>query len=179
MRQHTIPFELLLDHATDYTHLRVFGYLCYPSTTTTSPHKLTPHSAPCIFIGYPAETKGYRCYNLSTHRVLTSQHVYFDESSFPFRSMFAATPAPLAQCTTSPCNMVVLPDPFARRCCHNNHVPVACSPPLPHVASPHATPVPTDAPSPTATTPFDTSPPAPLDTDMPFIYAPPSQSQPS
>jgi hypothetical protein len=56
LRHNATPFKLLLSHAPDYSHLCVFGLLCYPNTTTTSNHKLAPHSTPCIFIGYPAET---------------------------------------------------------------------------------------------------------------------------
>jgi hypothetical protein len=35
-----------------------------------------------MFLGYPASTKGYRCYDPVSHRVLTSRHVYFDELVF-------------------------------------------------------------------------------------------------
>lgn len=40
-----------------YTHLHIFGCLCYPNLTSTTPHKL----APCLFLGYPAHHRGYRC----------------------------------------------------------------------------------------------------------------------
>ncbi|WVZ80055.1 hypothetical protein U9M48_027566 [Paspalum notatum var. saurae] len=39
----------------------------------------------CVFIGYPTDYRGYRCYDLSSGRVITSRHVVFDERSFPFR----------------------------------------------------------------------------------------------
>jgi hypothetical protein len=39
----------------------------------------------CVFIGYPADHRGYRCYNLTIGRVITSRHVVFDEAVFPFR----------------------------------------------------------------------------------------------
>jgi hypothetical protein len=29
-----------------------------------------------VFIGYPSNTKGYRCYDPVSHRVITSRHVY-------------------------------------------------------------------------------------------------------
>jgi hypothetical protein len=86
-RRNATPYELLLGCSPDYTHLRVFGCLCYPNMAATMPHKLAPRSAPCIFLGYPANTKGYRCYNPETRRVLTSRHVYFEETVFPFRNM--------------------------------------------------------------------------------------------
>lgn len=86
-RSNATPHDLLLGRSPDYSHLHVFGYLCYPNIADTVPHKLAPRSTPCIFLSYPVDTKGYRCYNPTTKRVLTSHHVCFDETVFPFRSM--------------------------------------------------------------------------------------------
>ncbi|RLN40513.1 hypothetical protein C2845_PM01G16250 [Panicum miliaceum] len=69
----------------DYSHLRVFRCLCFPNTTATTPHKLAPRSAPCVLLGNPDNTKGYRCYDPVTRRVLTSRHVVFD-ARVPFSS---------------------------------------------------------------------------------------------
>lgn len=79
------PFQLLLGTVLDYSSLRVFGSLCYPNLTATTAHKLCPRSTACVFIGYPDDHRGYRCYDLATKRVITSRHVVFDESQFPFR----------------------------------------------------------------------------------------------
>jgi hypothetical protein len=76
--------HLLFGTPPTYDGLRIFGCHCYPSTITTAPHKLAPRSIPCVFLGYPANTKGYRCYDPVSHQVLTSRHVYFDEHCFPF-----------------------------------------------------------------------------------------------
>jgi len=65
-RSHATPFLLLFGQHPDYTNFRVFGCQCFPNTTATAPHKLAPRSVPCIFLGYPDNTKGYRCYNPST-----------------------------------------------------------------------------------------------------------------
>jgi histone deacetylase 1/2 len=78
------PFALLFGVAPDYAHLRVFGCLCYPNIASTAPHKLAPRSVRCVFLGYPLDQKGYRCYNLENKRVIVSRHVYFDETCFPF-----------------------------------------------------------------------------------------------
>jgi hypothetical protein len=81
------PQELLFGTPADYGHLRVFGSLCYPNQAATAPHKLCPRSVPCVFLGYLADHKGYRCYDMATRRVIVSRHVVFDESQFPFRAM--------------------------------------------------------------------------------------------
>jgi hypothetical protein len=66
-----------------YEHLRVFGCACYPNTSATTPHKLSPRSTRCVFLGYSSDRKGYRCLDLSTNRLIVSRHVVFDEASFP------------------------------------------------------------------------------------------------
>lgn len=85
-RNNATPYQLLYGHPPSYDHLRVFGCQCYPNLTATAAHKLAPRSMACIFLGYFADTKGYRCFNPDTNRVITSCHVYFDEDIFPFRS---------------------------------------------------------------------------------------------
>jgi hypothetical protein len=66
-----------------YEHLLVFGCACYPNTSATTPHKLSPRSTWCVFLGYSSDHKGYRCLDLSTNRLIISRHVVFDEVSFP------------------------------------------------------------------------------------------------
>ncbi|WVZ91847.1 hypothetical protein U9M48_037969 [Paspalum notatum var. saurae] len=74
-----------------YDHLHVFGCACYPNTSATAPHKLAPRSTRCVFLGYSPDHKGYRCFDLTSRRVLISRHVVFDESDFSFSS--TTTPA--------------------------------------------------------------------------------------
>ena len=47
---HSILFHLLGRHPT-YDHMRVFGCLCFSNTLATSPHRVSPHSSRCVFIG--------------------------------------------------------------------------------------------------------------------------------
>jgi hypothetical protein len=82
--RHEVPYTRLYNTPPSYEHLRVFGCLCYPNLQATSPHKLAPRSAACVFLGYPSAHKGYRCLDLSTRRIIISRHVVFDELSFPF-----------------------------------------------------------------------------------------------
>lgn len=74
------PYQALFREA---PHLKIFGCLCYPNLTATTPHKLAPRSAACVFLGYPQDHKGYRCLNLSSRKIITPRHVVFDENMFP------------------------------------------------------------------------------------------------
>jgi hypothetical protein len=87
--QAVCPHLALFGSAPSYEHLRIFGCTCYPNTTATTPHKLSPRSTQCVFLGYSADHKGYRCLDLSTNRLIISRHVVFYEESFPL----AASPS--------------------------------------------------------------------------------------
>jgi hypothetical protein len=78
------PHFALFKTVPSYEHLRVFGCTCYPNLSATTSHKLDPHSAKCVFLGYLSHHKGYRCLDLLSNRVILSRHVVFDESTFPF-----------------------------------------------------------------------------------------------
>ncbi|KAL9999878.1 putative RNA-directed DNA polymerase [Helianthus debilis subsp. tardiflorus] len=79
----TPTFALYLRHPT-YDHLRVFGCACYPNTSAKQPHRLHPRAIRCIFLGYPPDFRGYRCFDPSTGKVHISRHVTFDEHTFPY-----------------------------------------------------------------------------------------------
>jgi hypothetical protein len=69
----------LLGSAPSYEHLRVFGYVCYPNTAATVPHKLAPRSTRCVFLGYSSDHKGYHCLDLFINRLIVSRYVVFYE----------------------------------------------------------------------------------------------------
>ncbi|KAJ9536884.1 hypothetical protein OSB04_029617 [Centaurea solstitialis] len=78
------PTKILYQKDPSYSHLRVFGCLCYPLLPSTSRNKLQARSTPCVFLGYPSHHRGYKCYDLSSRKILVSRHVIFDENTFPF-----------------------------------------------------------------------------------------------
>lgn len=77
------PFSILFNKAPIYDHLRVFRCFCFPNLNHYTTHKLSPHSTPCLFLGYPTQHHGYRCLDLQTNKIIISRHVVFDEFSFP------------------------------------------------------------------------------------------------
>jgi hypothetical protein len=84
------PHLALFGSTPSYEHLSIFGCVCYPNTTATAPHKLSPRSTRCVFLGSSTDHKGYRCLDLSTSCLVVSRHMVFDEHSFPL----AASPNP-------------------------------------------------------------------------------------
>ncbi|KAJ0511512.1 putative RNA-directed DNA polymerase [Helianthus annuus] len=92
LHAHRTPLSLLYLRQPSYTHLRVFGCLCYPNTTATRSHKLNVWSMACVFLGYSANYRGYRCLDISTGKTIFSRHVNFDENQFPFANNSQPTP---------------------------------------------------------------------------------------
>jgi transposase InsO family protein len=86
-----VPYTILYNKTPEYSHLRVFGCICYPNLSATTPHKLAPRSTACVFLGYPSSHKGYHCLNLTTRHVIISRHVVFDETTFPFTTLLPVT----------------------------------------------------------------------------------------
>lgn len=74
---------VLFNKKPSYDHLKTFGCLCFPNINHSHLHKLAARSTPCLFLGYPANHKGYRCLDLQTRKIIISRHVVFDETIFP------------------------------------------------------------------------------------------------
>jgi hypothetical protein len=62
-----------------------FGCLVFPYLHDYAPHKLSPRSRPCVFLGYSMSHHGFRCLDCSTNHVFISRHAIFDELNYPFQ----------------------------------------------------------------------------------------------
>ncbi|CAH9083274.1 unnamed protein product, partial [Cuscuta epithymum] len=84
------PYFKLYGSIPDYSFLRVFGCSCFPFLRPYNKHKMDFHSEECVFIGYSTQHKGYKCLSPSG-RVYISKDVVFNESKFPYPTLFNST----------------------------------------------------------------------------------------
>ena len=75
------PYEAWSGDRPNVKHLRVFGCIAYAYVPKDERKKLDSKSRKCILLGYGAEIKGYRLYDVERRKVLHSRDVIFDESS--------------------------------------------------------------------------------------------------
>ena len=73
------PYEAWHGRKPSSGHLRVFGCLAYALVPVQHRRKLDDKAVKCIFVGYSAESKGYRLYHPQTKRILVSRDVVFME----------------------------------------------------------------------------------------------------
>jgi histone deacetylase 1/2 len=94
---HATPYELLFGMPTSAS-LAAFAI-----PTPLQPRHISSHHVlhECIFLGYPLDQRGYKCYNPVTKWIIISRHVYFDEICFPFAQDATATTMGAHQC--QPC----------------------------------------------------------------------------
>lgn len=81
--------KILYQKDPSYSHLRVFGCLCYPQIPSTSRSKLQPLLTLNVFLGFPPNHRGYKCYELFSYNIFISMHVIFKENKFPFSTLNA------------------------------------------------------------------------------------------
>ena len=64
----------------------VFGCVAFVHLHKRQRNKLTPRALRCVFLGYAAYQKGYRCYHPPSKRMLVTMDVVFHEDSMYFSS---------------------------------------------------------------------------------------------
>lgn len=81
------PHKILLNYVPDYSRLKVFGSLCYASSTLAKQReKFSSRAIRCVFLGYPFGQKGYKVYDLALYKTFVSRDVQFHEHLFPYAS---------------------------------------------------------------------------------------------
>ena len=74
------PYEVLHGQTPSYTHLHIFGSLCFSCNQNTHRDKFAGHNRRCVFMGYPFRQKGWKVYDLETHEFFVSQVFTFFEN---------------------------------------------------------------------------------------------------
>lgn len=88
------PLYRLLGTKPDYKFLKVFGCACWPNLRPYNTQKLNFRSKECVFVGYSANHKGYKCLDRESGRIYISRDVVFDENIFPFQISQKQVPSP-------------------------------------------------------------------------------------
>lgn len=73
----TTPLERYTSQKPNLAHLRIFG--CRSYVHVKNRDKLQPKSISTVFVGYDDQSKAYRCYDPTRHKILISRDVEFDE----------------------------------------------------------------------------------------------------
>ena len=69
------PFAIFTKKSPDFDQLKIFGCLCYASTSIKNIHKFSPRACACAFLGYPTGVKGYKLLDIKHFFYLSSCHV--------------------------------------------------------------------------------------------------------
>jgi histone deacetylase 1/2 len=116
-------FEILYSKSPTYFNFHPFSCLVFPYLRDYAPHKLSPHSRPCVFLGYSMSHHGFRCLDCSTNHVFISRHAIFDELNYPFQGTSCSGPL-----LNSPVSAFLEPAsiPVAELPTRPDHVPYSC-----------------------------------------------------
>jgi hypothetical protein len=86
------PFELFSGRKPNVSNLRIFGSTVYVYDTKPGKSKLDNRSRKCLYLSRDDRTKGFRCFDILTHRVLVSKDVRFLEDTTPVEISSAPPP---------------------------------------------------------------------------------------
>ena len=133
---HKSLFEILFHKQPSFNHLRFFGCLCFVSTPLAHWLKFDSRATPCVFLGYPFNTKGYKVLNLHNRKIFVFRDVVFHESIFPFStssqsllspSLSLPLSSPSAPDLDPPSCPISVPVPLADTTLLVEHVPTSPS----------------------------------------------------
>ncbi|XP_019200274.1 PREDICTED: uncharacterized protein LOC109193901 [Ipomoea nil] len=79
------PFGILFGKQVIYDQFRTFGCLCYGATIAQGRNKMQQRARKCVFLGIPANVKGYLLYDIIDRDFFVSRDVHFYEQNFPFK----------------------------------------------------------------------------------------------
>ncbi len=152
------PFFKLFSRHPDYSFLLTFGCACFPLMRPYNLHKVAFRSKKCIFLGYSSNHHGYRCLDLTTHRIFSSRDVVFNELDFLAKTT-PSLPLPNEVSRSAEHVLLPLPSPLGNSLSFST-LPQADTQPLPIDQTP-----PTAPPDDTQPLPTDLTPPIP---DLPL-----------
>ena len=89
----TTPYELWYHKKPDLAHLRVWGCRAYAHVQKDKRNKLGWHMLPCVFIGYPSDYQGWKCWDPVSKKSVISERVEFDERYFPLSKLAKGAPS--------------------------------------------------------------------------------------
>ena len=73
------PFEALMGHDTNVSHLRIFGSKSWAKISFDKRKSFKPQSSECILLGDADDAKYYKFMEISTKRCFIEQSVQFNE----------------------------------------------------------------------------------------------------
>ena len=74
------PHHLWHGQAPDLSHMRVFGARCWYVLPRAKVKKLDPRAREAVMMGYSAQSKGYKLWDVESKKFVVSRDVRFDES---------------------------------------------------------------------------------------------------
>jgi hypothetical protein len=98
----TTPFELIEKRKPDYTILHVFGCCGYVHVNGKACKILDSHVIPCLFLGYPADYRGWCLWDPVGKWLIAARDVIWDKSTMPGNSSAPVAPLTLQDFTVTP-----------------------------------------------------------------------------
>ena len=80
------PYEYIYGLKPNVSYMRIFGCMVYVNVQKDKRRGLQSNTQKCIFIGYPAQYKGWMFLDLETRQELIGDTAVFDECVFPGNS---------------------------------------------------------------------------------------------